>query len=113
MGDYVVLRMLDQHIDQGGACPVCELLDWRGSEIPATGLPNTIAVREFRDYGGGKRFTIIPLGKRFLKDRLQRLNLKHALDENYSRVPRGRCNPTRVTSWKELDKLLELSFGIS
>jgi hypothetical protein len=105
--------MLDQHVDQGGAYPECELLDWRGPEIPAAGLPDTIAVREFRDCGGGKRFMIIPVGKRFLKDRLQPLNLKHALDENYSRVPRGRSNPTRVTSWKEFDKLVELSFGMS
>jgi hypothetical protein len=112
-GDYVVLRMLDQHVDQGGAYPECELLDWRGPEIPAAGLPDTIAVREFRDCGGGKRFMIIPVGKRFLKNRLQPLNLKHALDENYSRVPRGRSNPTRVTSWKEFDKLVELSFGMS
>jgi hypothetical protein len=112
-GDYVVLRMLDQHVDQGGAYPECELLDWRGPEIPAAGLPDTIAVREFRDYGGGKRFMIIPVAKRFLKDRLQRLNLQHVLDENYSRVLRGRFNPTRVTSWKEFEKLLELSFGMS
>ena len=105
--------MLDQPVDQGGEYPECELLDWRGPEIPAAGLPDTIAVREFRDYGGGNRFMIIPVGKRFLKDRLQRLNLQHVLDENYSRVPRGRFNPTRVTSWKEFDKLLELSFGMS
>ena len=112
-GDYVVLRMLDQRTDQGGAYPVCELLDWRGPKIPAEGLPDTIAVREFKDYGGGKRFMIVPAGKRLLKDRLQFLNLKHTLDENYSRVPRGGSNPTRVTSWKEFDKLLELSFGMS
>jgi len=111
--DYVVLRMLDQHVDQGGAYPVCELLDWRGPEISAAGLPDTIAVREFRDCGGAKRFMIIPAGKRFLKDRLQHLNLKHALDENYSRVPRGRSNPTRVITWKKFDKLLDLSLGMS
>jgi len=110
-GDYVVLRVLDHHVDQGGAYPVCELLDWQGPEIPVAGLPATIAVREFKDYGRGKRFMILPAGKRFLKGRLQPLNLKHALDENYSRVPRGRPNPTRVTSWKDFDKLLKLSFG--
>jgi hypothetical protein len=54
-------------------------------EIPAAGLPDTIPVRELKDYGGGRRFMIIPLGKRLLKDRLRRLNLSHALDENYSR----------------------------
>ena len=112
-GDYVVLRMLDQHVDQGGAYPECELLDWRGPEIPAAGLPDTTAVREPLEYGGGKRFMIGPIGKQRSRDRLQRLNLKHKLDENYSRVARGRSNPTRVTSWKEFDKLLELSFGVS
>jgi hypothetical protein len=112
-GDYVVLRMLDPHTDQGGTCPNCELLDWRGPEIPAAGLPDSIPVRELKDYGGRKRFMILPHGKRRLKDRLRRLNLKHALDENYSRVPRGKPNPTRVTSWKDFDEFLELSYGIS
>ena len=112
-GDLVVLRMLDRHVDQGGTYPTCELLDWRGSEIPASGLSEAVLVREFQDYGGGKRFTVIPLGKRSLQHRLRRLNHKHALDENYSRVPRGKPNPTRVTSWKHFDKFLELSFGIA
>ena len=112
-GDYVVLRMLDQHIDKGGAYPYCELLDWRGPEIPAAGLPDTIPVRELRDYGGGTRLMIVPLGKPLMKDRLRRLNLKHMLDESYSRVPRGKTNPARVTSWKEFDRLLELSYRIN
>jgi hypothetical protein len=110
-GDYVLLRMLDQHVDQGGAYPECELLDWRGAEIPSAGLDSTM-VREFKNHGRGKRFMIVPPGKRLLKDRLRPLNLRHALDENYSRVPRGKSNPTRVTSWKEFDRFLELSFGI-
>jgi hypothetical protein len=112
-GDYVVLRMLDRHVDQGGTYPNCELLDWRGPEIPAAGLPDTIPVRTLKDFRGGTRFMIIPLGKRLMKDRLRHLNLKHSLDENYSRVARGKPNPTRVTSWKQFDKFLELSYGIS
>lgn len=111
--DYVVLRMLDPYTDRGGTYPICELLDWRGSSIPAAGLPDRIAVREFVDHGRGKRFMIVSTGKRLVKDRVQPLNLKHALDENYSRVPHGQSNPTRVTSWKAFDKLLERSFGIS
>lgn len=112
-GDYVVLRMLDPYTDQGGTYPVCELLDWRGASIPDAGLPDTIAAREFREHRRGKRFMIVSTGKRLVKDRLQRLNLKHALNENHSRVPRGQCNPTRVTSWKGFDKFLERSFEIS
>ena len=112
-GDYVVLRMLDQHIDEGGAYPDCELLDWRGPEIPAAGLPDTIPVRQLSNCGGGTRFMIIPVGKRLMKDRLRRLNLKHMLDENHSRVPRGKPNPRSVTSWKYFDKFLELCYRIS
>ena len=111
-GDYVVLRMLDQHVDQGGAYPECELLDWRGPEIPSSGLTPMLAVRQFQNYGGGTRFMVVSIGKRLVKDRLQRSNLKHELDEGYSRVPRGKPNPTRVTSWKDFDKFLRLSFGI-
>jgi hypothetical protein len=112
-GEYVVLRVLDLHVDQGGACPNCELLDWHGAELPAQGLPDTTPVRDQRDYGGGKRFMILPSGKRFLMDRLRRLNVRHVLDENYSRVPRGYPNPTRVTSWTDFDQLLETSYGLS
>jgi hypothetical protein len=112
-GDYVVLRMLDQHLDEGGAYPDCKLLDWRGPEIPAAGLPDAIPVRELKDSGGGTRSMIVPLGKRLMKNRLRRLNLKHTLDGNYSRVPRGKPNPTHEASWKYFDKFLELSYGIS
>ncbi len=112
-GDYVVLRMLDRHEDRGGAYPECELLDWRGPGLPLQGLPDTTPVRDLRNYGGGKRFMVLSIGKRFLKDRLKRLNMKHQLADDYSRVPRGGCNPTRVVSWKEFDKFLEKSFELA
>jgi hypothetical protein len=112
-GDYVVLRMLDKHVDMGGAYPDCELLDWRGTELPLQGLPDTIPVRDLVDYGKGRRFMILPTGKREVKDRVMRLNATHALAENYSRVPRGKPNPTRVTSWRDFDGLLEKSYGLS
>lgn len=112
-GDYVVLRVLDLHVDKGGAYPNCELLDWRGPEVSAEGLPDTTSVRELKDFGGGKRFMVIPLGKRALKDRLKRLNVKHQLAEDYSRVARGKPNPTRVTSWKFFDDFLRISFDLA
>ena len=88
-----------------------KLLDWQGPEIPAAGLPDSTAVREFKD--GVKRFMILRTGKRLVNDRVRRLNLKHALEENYSRAPRGGCIRSRVTSWKDFDKLLEQSFGLT
>jgi len=112
-GEYVVLRMLDVHVDRGGAYPDCELLDWRGRELPAEALPDATPVRELKDFGGGKRFMVIPLGKRALKDRLKRLDVKHQLAEDYARVPRGKPNPTRVTSWKFFDDFLRISFDIA
>jgi hypothetical protein len=111
-GEFLVLRMLDLKVDKGGAYPNCELLDWHGSELPAQGLPDTTPARELKDYGGGKRLMILSIGKRFLKDRLTRLNIKHQLPETYSRVPRGHPNPTRITSWKDFDHLLEKSYQL-
>lgn len=90
--------MLDRHVDHGGVHPECELLDWRGPQLPDHGLPDTTPVRELRNYGGGKCFMVVPLGQRFLKV--------------YSRVPRSKANPTRVTSWKLFDKFLENSFEL-
>jgi hypothetical protein len=112
-GDYVVLRMLDHHVDKGGDYPECELLDWRGPELPLHGLPETTPVRNLQTYQGGKRFMVLSTGRRFLKNRLRRLDVKHSLAEDYSRVPRWKCNPTRVTSWKEFDRLLEKDFGLA
>ncbi len=112
-GDCIVLRVLDHHVDKGGAIPICELLDWRGPELSRAKLPETTPVRELKDYGGGKRFMVISLGKRALKDRLQRLNVKHALAEDYSRVQPGKPNATRVTSWKHFDEFLKLSFELA
>jgi hypothetical protein len=111
-GDFVVLRMLDKHVDLGGAYPQCELLDWRGPELPSGGLPDTTPVRDLMNYSGGKRIMILSTGKREVKDRVIRLNVKHSLDENYSRVKRGYPNPARVTSWRDFDKLLAESYGI-
>ena len=104
--------MLDPYTDRGGTYPVGELLGWRGPTIPANGVPDTLPVLDFGDFGRGKRFMILSTGKRLVKDRLQHLHIKHALEENYSRVPPRRSNPTRVTSWKDFHKLLERSFGI-
>jgi hypothetical protein len=42
---------------------------------------------------------IIPVGKRLMKDRLQHLNLKHALDENYS----GFLAVDLVLQWRQDD----------
>jgi len=40
-GNWIVLRMLDPHTDQGGSYPVCELFDWQGPELPAGGIPDS------------------------------------------------------------------------
>jgi hypothetical protein len=110
-GDWIVLRMLDPHTDQGGTCPVCELLDWRGADLPAGGIPDSTAVRRQRDRDS--RIMILPIGKRLVKkDRIVRLHVKHVLAEDYSRKPRGVPNPTRVATWGGFDELLATDYGL-
>jgi len=110
-GDWIVLRMLDPHTDQGGTCPVCELFDWRGPDLPAGGIPDSTAALRERD--GHTRIMILPIGKRLVrKDRIVRLNVKHSLAEDYSRKPRGVSNPTRVATWGRFDELLATDFGL-
>src|SRR5579863_2723653 len=111
-GDWVVLRMLDPSTDLGGTYPVCELLDWRGPDLPAGGIPISPAVlRLLRD--GHTRIMILPIGKRLVKkDRIVRLNVKHVLAEDYSRKPRGVSNPTRVATWRGFDEILATDYGL-
>ena len=110
-GDWIVLRMLDPKTDLGGTYPVCELLDWRGPDLPAGGIPDNTAVRRQRDRDS--RIMILPIGKRLVrKDRIVRLNVKHVLAEDYSRKPRGVPNPTRVATWGGFDEILATDYGL-
>jgi hypothetical protein len=109
--DWVVLRTLDPWTDLGGTYPVCELLDWRGPDLPAGGIPDSTAVRRPQDRDS--RVMILPIGRRLVKkDRIVRLNIKHALAEDYSRKPRGIPNPTRVATWGGLDEILATDYDV-
>lgn len=111
-GDWTVLRMLDPSTDQGGSYPVCELFDWRGPELPAAGVPDTTPVRRQRDHG--VRIMILPLGLRKLgKGRIVRLNVKHAMAEDYARTPRNVPNATRIATWDNFDQILQSDYGVS
>ena len=90
----------------------CELLDWRGPGLPLEGLPDTTPVRDLRNY---RREAVHgPIDRpAFLEGSSEKTQREAPTEDNYSRVPRGGTNPTRVVSWKEFDKFLEKSFELA
>jgi hypothetical protein len=106
-GDFIVFRILGLWSDAGGTYPDCELLDWRGPELPSGGLLNATPVRSYRKYGVGARSTLLPSRKRAIKDRFIRLNVKHTLTQDKP-LEIG----ARILTMDKLDKQLEEYFDL-
>jgi hypothetical protein len=69
-GEPFVFRVIGHHTDQGGTSPVCELLDWSGTELPSKG-----AVRKLK--GKGPPFMLTRLKEKDLPvERVTRLGVK-------------------------------------
>ena len=50
-GIRIIFRVCDRFTDQGGTYPVCEILDWTGSEVPVKADLKTLWIRRSRaDY---------------------------------------------------------------
>jgi hypothetical protein len=97
-GDRIIFRVIDRRNDQGGTYPVCEILDWTGSDVPPKADLKELWIRRSRpDY----KHTITEL-------------MICRLDENSRRVQKldYRLKPAQkgagatVVLWNHLDKFL-------
>jgi hypothetical protein len=103
-GTKIIFRVIDRFTDQGGTYPVCEILEWKGSEIPAKAALKTLCiVRSRADY----MHTITQL-------------MICRFDEKSPRVQKidSRTKPAQKESgpsvilWKHLDKFLAERFQL-
>jgi hypothetical protein len=44
-GNFAIFRVIERNTDKGGTYPICELLDWTGSEIPSQHRLRSLPVR--------------------------------------------------------------------
>lgn len=101
-GRFVILRTIGHHTDKGGTGPICELLDWRGDQIP-----NSLETLGIRMGSGVRPITQFLIGRTRAKERpndrlrLLGVNLKPSQD------PGG----FTVLLWRWFDKTLKEEFG--
>lgn len=102
-GNLAILRVIGHHRDKGGTSPVCELLDWTGTETPSQETLRAAKVREGESFRQEiQRLMLLRLDKAAAK-RIVRLDF--TLEPYYKPI----C-PQSVVLWKELDNFLKRSF---
>lgn len=108
-GARVLFRVIGFHTDAGGTSPVCEILDWPGSELPdqhaAKRLRPRARVRGYRQAGSDDQLMIGATSAREIPyDRIFRTGI----------VTRSSSRPGGfvVTVWRYLDRSLAEVFGI-
>jgi hypothetical protein len=103
-GKWTLFLVIRFHSDKGGICPICELLDWVGDEIPSREELAKLAVRRTTDC---RAFMIGRTSKRDLPlERVRRLGVKLKPTEPYA-------HPGYVVVlWRSLDSALEEHFSI-
>lgn len=101
-GRFVILRTIGHHTDKGGTGPICELLDWKGDQIP-----NSLESLGIRTGSGVRPITQFLIGRTRAKerpnDRLRLLGINLKPSQN----PGG----FTVLLWKWFDKTLKEEFG--
>lgn len=102
-GNLSIFRVIGFHVDKGGTFPICELLDWTGTETPSQETLRSVKVREgaaFRQ----KVHRLILLGLN--KDAAKRiLRLDFTLEPFHKPI----C-PQTLVLWKEMDNFLKKWF---
>lgn len=103
-GNLAILRVIGYHTDKGGTSPICELLDWTGTEIPSQ---ETLRSAKVREGDTGYRHSI----QRFMIFRLNKSAAKRIVRLDFTLEPFHKpvC-PVTATSWKELDDFLKRWF---
>jgi hypothetical protein len=97
-GRQFVFQVIGFHTDKGGTSPVCEMLDWYGTELPSEQVVKTIK-------GKGQQFMLGRLKEKELPvERVTRLGVK----TESNRKP----DSYTVLLWSHLDQQLRDVFGV-
>lgn len=102
-GKKIVMRVIGHHSDKGGTSPICELLDWIGTEIPDAEQLQALSIRRIKD-GLSPQLMI---GRTSAKQRPDKRLKILGINQKPTQTPRF-CS---VVVWKWLDRTLKESFG--
>ena len=98
-GTWFLFRVIGFHIDKGGKRPVCEMLDWSGTEIPSQDVLKHLRAK-------GRPFMLGRLKERDLPvERVIRLGMKTE--------PEQKPGGFSVLLWSRLDRQLRDWFGVA
>jgi hypothetical protein len=102
-GNLAILRVIGYHADKGGTSPVCELLDWTGTETPSQEVLRLAKVKDGEAFGQ-KIHRLMLLG--FNKDATRRtIRLDFTLEPFHKPI----C-PQSAVLWKQMDDFLKRWF---
>jgi len=105
-GEYILFRVIGHHVDKGGRFPVCELLDWKGNQLPADKVLKKIPSKTMGKSNQIKRFMLIlPRRGKCLPQNLSRIGVKTH--------PAQELGGFHVLFWKNLVVLLSDAFSNS
>jgi hypothetical protein len=105
-GNLAILRVIGFHTDKGGTSPVCELLDWTGTEPPSEAMLRSTNVKESNPADTHKIHRLMLL-------RLDKSAAKKIVRFDFTLEPfhKPSC-PQAVVMWKQLDVFLKRWFQL-
>ena len=104
-GNLAILHVIGYHTDKGGTAPVCELLDWTGTELPSQETLQSAKVKEGEAFHQ-KIHRLLLLGLN--KDAAKRIA---RLDFTLQPFHKPVC-PQTLALWKDLDQFLKNWFQV-
>ena len=104
-GNLAVLRVIGYHKDKGGTAPVCEVLDWTGTETPTEETLRSVPVKEGEVFRH-KVHRLMVLG--FNKVAATRIALLNFRLEPFHKP----ISPQTVVLWKDMDDRLTRWFQL-
>jgi hypothetical protein len=103
-GQLILLRVIGHHSDMGGMAPICELLDWIGSEVPEN--LESLSVRRGAGTSPVAQFMI---GRTRANERPENRLRRLGINQKPSQKPSG----FTVLLWRQLDNWLKEKFSIA
>jgi hypothetical protein len=107
-GKWALFRMIDRFTDKGGTYPICELLDWTGSDIPEESLVSSLLPKKsipgFRSKAAYiTQLMLVGLNQKMLK-RFHELDIRLKPSKNH--------HGQTVLNRKNLDSFLKAAFDL-
>ena len=104
-GRLVILRVIGHHTDRGGRSPVCEFLDWVGTEVPDNRRLRPLSILKSNDVPSVSQFVI---GRTSAKERPDKRLLHLGTNLN----PEQQSGQYSVVLWRWFDRLLKENYGL-